>query len=260
MFSKGFKVVHFKIHSEITSRITDKLFNVSQTIIRQRPSLVAVSINSNGGSIIQAKNIVSILKDISYKTSAPVYTFGEDSVFGSANIVLAGANRCFASKHSMIGQLGFSQIITEKSEFNKEYGIATTYCSEATKGKKLDSNTPFTNEDRKWINNVLNEREEELKKELIKLRGDKFHEKGISNEQLNSNLFQKDIIFGQEAHKLGLIDGVATFEQIINTEFPDAKVKLVVNRRLFGYGESAYVPGIFDYISPLALQVMNVKV
>ncbi|EAR98377.2 peptidase family S49 protein (macronuclear) [Tetrahymena thermophila SB210] len=260
MFSKGFKVVHFKIHSNISSRITDKLFNVSQTIIRQRPSLVAVSINSDGGSITQAKNIVSILKDISYKTSAPIYTFGEDRVFGAANIVLVGANRCFSSKHSMIGQFGFSQIITETSEFNKEYGIATTYCSEATKGKKLDSNTPFTEEDKKWINNVLSDREEELKKELIKLRAEKFHEKNLSNEQLNSSLFQKDIVFGQEAQNLGFIDGVATFEQIVNTEFPDAKVKLVVNRRLFGYGDSAYVPGIFDYFSPLALQVMNMKV
>lgn len=52
-----------------------------------------------------------------------------------------------------------------------------------------------------------------------------------------------------------LADGVTTFDSIINTEFPDAKIKLVLNRRLGGFGGSAQYPGagIFDFINPLAL-------
>jgi len=72
------------------------------------PQFLAVTINSGGGDVVQAKNIARLLKNYSLEKRyffeffklfrIPYYTFAEDLCLNSANIILTSGTKSFASK------------------------------------------------------------------------------------------------------------------------------------------------------------------
>lgn len=113
--------------------------------------MIAVSVNSGGGSIVQAKNIVSALKHFSRKTQAPVYCFAEDLVLNSANLILASGNKCYANKYSLIGDFGYTFRTFGLKEFVKDWKIEQSYITAGEKKVRLNSFEDLNPEDAKWI-------------------------------------------------------------------------------------------------------------
>jgi hypothetical protein len=62
-----------------------------------KPVVIAVSIDSTSGSLIQTKNITQFVHNKARKYGVPVYTFAEDACLSSANVLLTSGHKVYAS-------------------------------------------------------------------------------------------------------------------------------------------------------------------
>ena len=62
-----------------------------------KPVVIAVSIDSTSGSLIQTKNITQFIHNKARKYGVPVYTFSEDACLSSANVLLTSGHKVYAS-------------------------------------------------------------------------------------------------------------------------------------------------------------------
>jgi len=198
-----------------------------------QPQIIAVSINSEGGSITQAKNINSIVQKFSRETSAPVFTFAEDFSLGPANIILTAGNKCFASQHSIIGEHSFFYRSFGYKKLLEKYDIQAEYISQGKNKVKINPFEDLTEEGSKWVDGVLDEMEYELKSQVIKNRQEAFQNKKLTNEALEKEVFQTPILTAEEALNYGFIDGISTLEKTVTERYGLMKHVEVMKRGLF---------------------------
>jgi ClpP class serine protease len=74
------------------------LRNILKSRINIRPSAVAVSINSGGGSVTGAKNIAKLLSRFTIEKEIPYLTFVDDLCLGAANIIFSSGYKTYASR------------------------------------------------------------------------------------------------------------------------------------------------------------------
>jgi len=165
----------------------------------ERLAAVLVSVNSPGGSPVQSELLSSYINMKANKCKVPVTMFVEDMAASGGYWIACSGQQVFASKTSIVGSLGviygglgFTELI-----------------------KKVDV---------KIIKAMLGDIHKIFIDHVKKHRGDKL--KGTDEE-----LFNGAIWTGEPAVKLGLIDGIDTVENYIQTKFGDeVKVKRVVNK------------------------------
>ena len=80
-------------------------------------------INSDGGSITSAENILFKLKQFSHEKHVPFYTFAEDTAVSAAYYILSGGDRVFVDNTSQVGSVGiFYNSLSFRKIFEK-YGL-----------------------------------------------------------------------------------------------------------------------------------------
>ncbi|KAL4446070.1 hypothetical protein ABPG74_021609 [Tetrahymena malaccensis] len=218
------RILHVKLYGPIDQAITVKLHQSFKNKQLYDIQLIAVSINSHGGSLIQAKNICTALKYFSQKTSAPVYTFAEDMVLNSANLILSSGNKVFAGKYSLLGDFGYSYQGFGYKGLLENYNVKAEFVHAGEKKVKLNPFQDLKQEDAQWMKNYLLEREYDLKSSVIQTRAQKFHDLKLSNEQVNKELLDKGMIEADQAKQLGLIDGIKTFEELAHEQYHGVKI------------------------------------
>ena len=180
------------LHFKITGPISDKTY---QHIISRLNSttenihLVAVSVNSTGGSMIQAKNINSALHKFALQNGAPVYTFAEDLVLNSANLILLSGHRVYANKFSLIGDFGFSRDWIGLKNFLNSKGVKFDPIHAGETKAKLN---PFKNLDPKdveWFQKIQTENGQALRQEIFNLRKPHFEKKKLNLQKIEKKIF-----------------------------------------------------------------------
>ena len=77
-------------------------------------------INSDGGSITSAENILFKLKQFSHEKHIPFYTFAEDTAVSAAYYILSGGDRVFVDNTSLVGSVGiFYNSLSFRKVFEK---------------------------------------------------------------------------------------------------------------------------------------------
>lgn len=100
------RVYRLKVEGNIDQKLSDEISRGLQNSWPYRPTALLVTINSSGGSIVQAKSISALLKLYSNRYNVPIVTFVEDQCLGSANLLLTSGVKCYANSFSMIGDVG----------------------------------------------------------------------------------------------------------------------------------------------------------
>jgi len=185
------------------------------------PKLLAISINTYQGSYTQAELLVNYLHAFSEKHSCPIYTFAEDIALGPGYYILSSGNKVFADDFSLIGGTSANLNNFDLVEFAKQQGIK--YNLESV-GKFKVRNHPFTeltDENRAWVQKLLDDRISHVKKQLLTLRGNKIpREKESEDLALSGEVFTVD-----KALKLGLVDGIKSLGEVIEKDYYDCVVK-----------------------------------
>jgi len=227
------RVIHIQLHGHVNLRMTENLLQALKYKNYYSVKLIAVSINSTGGSIVQAKNVNSIIKKFSRQTGAPVYTFAENLSFNAANIILTGGHKCYANKFSMLGDFGFYTKKFSVNNLMKDWNIEGEYISEGKNKVKLNPFEDIHSQDGEWLQNILEGLEGELKGEIQRNRGSFFEHKGINQETIENEIYKSPYLLGENAVKYGLIDGIANLNSVLGDKYEGIKRLDVMKRSKF---------------------------
>jgi signal peptide peptidase SppA len=181
---------------------------------------IALLINSPGGSPVQSelicKKIQNLAKEYNQKTKKklPIYAFCEDVAASGGYFLACCADKIYASNSSIIGSIG---VISSGFGFNetiKKLGIERRIHTQGKNKAILDPFSPEKKEDIAIISTIQKDIHDEFINIVKNSRKTKLTGK-------DSDIFNGKFWSGKEALKLGLIDEIGYFEDVLKEEYGD---------------------------------------
>ena len=205
----------------------------------KKAKVVAVSINSPGGSPVQSHLIYSYIKKLAKKKNKKVFVFAEDVAASGGYLIACAGDEIYANSSSIIGSIGVIYSAFGLQELIKKIGVQRRIY---TAGKNKSTLDPFVEEKKEDIDR-LKKIQLELHADFIKVveesRSSKLKKDG------NPELFTGEFWSGSTAKKLGLIDGIGNADDILSERFGEdiiikkfEKPKSWLNKKLSGTSES----------------------
>ncbi|MBF0185747.1 MAG: signal peptide peptidase SppA [Magnetococcales bacterium] len=169
---------------------------------------VIVRINSPGGSPVQAGQVYDEMLRLRHRfPNKPFYAALEDLCASGGYYVAAAAPLIYADQASLVGSIG---VILQGFGFQETLNKLGVESRLLTSGKHkafLNPFGPVDSSEKEHMQSVLNKIHQQFIEAVRKGRGDR-----LKNEQ--ADLFEGLIWTGEEAVKLGLIDGLGSSEWI----------------------------------------------
>ncbi|CAG9330541.1 unnamed protein product [Blepharisma stoltei] len=211
-------VVHFRITGDITEVTTKRVQAHMKKLSYLTPKLLAVSVNSCRGSFVQAEIISDTFKKFSLSKECPFYTFAEDYALGPGYCLLSSGHQAFADIHSILGGISTSFQQLGLQQFAKDFSIEPVFIAAGKNKVRLNPFEKVKQEDEKWIKQLLNSRQELMKKHVLS------HRKNLQvTPQNEKEILGGEIYSAKKAIDVGLIDGVKEISSFAEQEFPGVK-------------------------------------
>ena len=196
----------------------------------KRSPIVALAVNSPGGSPVQSRLIVSRIRELAEKHKKKVIVFVEDVAASGGYMISLAADEIYADETSIIGSIG---VVSASFGFDKAIEKIGVERRVYTAGKNKVSLDPFQPEVKKDVE-YLKKLQLEIHQvfiDMVKLaRGDKLAD--------DDEMFTGRFWTGAVAKELGLIDGLGHLSGVLKERYGD-KTELVLiqaKRGLFGRG------------------------
>lgn len=109
----------------------------------KKPKVVAISINSPGGSPVQSHLIYSYIRQLAKKNDTKVLIFAEDVAASGGYFIACAGDEIFANSSSIIGSIGVISASFGFKDLIKKYGIERRIY---TAGKNKSTLDPFVDE------------------------------------------------------------------------------------------------------------------
>ena len=186
--------------------IIKKAFSLKKALV------VAITINSPGGSPVQSHLIYKLIKEQSKKTKKKVIVFAEDVAASGGYLIACAGDEIYANSSSIIGSIGVISASFGFKNLIEKIGVQRRVY---TAGKNKSTLDPFLEE--------KNEDIERLKKIQLDLHKDFIEvvEKSRNSKLKKSEveLFSGEFWSGSKAKGLGLIDGIGNANEILKEKF-----------------------------------------
>ena len=178
----------------------------------KKAKIVAITINSPGGSPVQSHLIYKFIRAQAKKNKKKVIVFAEDVAASGGYLIACGEDEIYANSSSIIGSIGVIYSSFGFTELIKKIGVERRV---HTAGKNKSSLDPFQEEKSEDIERLKNI-QLDLHKDFIKVveesRGTKLKTDGVE-------LFSGEFWAGSKAKELGLIDGLGNANEILKEKF-----------------------------------------
>jgi len=178
----------------------------------KKAKVIAITINSPGGSPVQSHLIYKFIKDQAKQNKKKVIFFAEDVAASGGYLIACAGDEIYANSSSIIGSIGVIYSSFGFTELIKKIGVERRV---HTAGKNKSTLDPFLDEKNEDIER-LKKIQLDLHKDFIKVvedsRGSKLDKTGIE-------LFSGEFWSGSKAKELGLIDGVGNANEILKEKF-----------------------------------------
>ncbi len=232
-------VISSSNNSEISFKKINKLLKMA---LLYRPKIIAVLINSPGGSPVQSELIYKRLIQLSKDNDIPIYAFIEDVAASGGYYIACGAEKIFGLSNSIVGSIGVISTGFGFTELIKKIGVERRVYTQGENKNILDPFSIEKEEDVKIIKSIQEDIYGNFKDVVIKSRGSRL---------INTDIFTGQVWSGLKAKELGLIDEIGDIYSVMKGEFgEDIKLKFIQERQsLFGsLKESIGIESIIDYI------------
>ncbi|MAZ40419.1 MAG: S49 family peptidase [Legionellales bacterium] len=168
---------------------------------------VMLYIDSPGGSPVQAGEVYQHLHYLEKQNpKTKVYAVCTDMCASGAYYIAAGANYIYADKASLVGSIGVLMNGFGFVDTLQKLGISRRLLTAGSEKGFLDPFSPMKPQDQAYMQNMLNVIHQQFINAVQTGRGTR-----LKNDPL---LFSGLVWTGQQALPLGLIDGIATPEQV----------------------------------------------
>ena len=180
----------------------------------KKAKVIAISINSPGGSPVQSHLIYKFIRDKAKKNKKKVIVFAEDVAASGGYLIACAGDEIYANSSSIIGSIGVIYSSFGFTELIKKIGVERRV---HTAGKNKSTLDPFLdekNEDIERLKNIQLDLHEDFIRVVEESRGTKLNKSEIE-------LFSGEFWSGSKAKKLGLIDGIGNANEILREKFVD---------------------------------------
>ena len=175
--------------------IIKKAFSLKKALV------VAITINSPGGSPVQSHLIYKLIKEQSKKTKKKVIVFAEDVAASGGYLIACAGDEIYANSSSIIGSIGVISASFGFKNLIEKIGVQRRVY---TAGKNKSTLDPFLDEKEEDINRLKNI-QLEIHQDFIDVVEESRKEK--LNKNSGIELFSGEFWAGKKAKELGLIDG-----------------------------------------------------
>ena len=218
--------------------------SIKKAFSENKPSAVAIIINSPGGSPVQSSLIYQRVRYLADKKDVPILVFIEDVAASGGYWLSCIGDEIFADKASIVGSIGVISASFGFTEAIEKLGVERrVYTTGKSKGS-LDPFKPERPEDVKMLKNIMNDTQKAFNDLVNHRRGKKLKDDGT--------IFTGAFWSGEQALELGLIDGIGEIRSVLRERF-GSKVKLKYITKKKGF-----ISGILQSsLSPLVKNVIN---
>ncbi|KAL4422240.1 hypothetical protein ABPG77_009715 [Micractinium sp. CCAP 211/92] len=202
-----------------------------------RPAACAVSINSPGGSAVQADLIYSLIRRLSKSSGIPVYTFAEDVAASGGYWLMCAGDKSYALETSLVGSIGVVSATFGAVDAAQRLGIQRRVYTAGEAKVQLDPFLPVTPEQEARLRDIMDDLHDAFKDRVRSSRGKRLAA-GKDGE-----LFSGRAWTGRQALKLGLVDGLGDMRSVMQEQYGEKARFLLCSetpqpgiRDLFGLG------------------------
>lgn len=192
-------------------KLLDKAFAMEDAPV------VAISINSPGGSPVQSRLICDRIRALAAEKEKPVLVFCEDLAASGGYMIACGGDEIFADPASVVGSIGVISAGFGFTGAMERLGVERRIKTAGDSKVLADPFSAETDAQRARMERLL----EGVHKQFIALvkarRGDKL--------KAGVELFDGSIFTGEEALEAGLIDGLGEARSVLRERFGD-KVRI----------------------------------
>ena len=178
----------------------------------KKAKVVAITINSPGGSPVQSHLIYKFIKTLAKKNKKKVMVFAEDVAASGGYLIACAGDEIYANSSSIIGSIGVIYSSFGFTELIKKIGVERRV---HTAGKNKSTLDPFLDEKKEDIER-LKTIQLDLHKDFIKVveesRGSKLNRSDIE-------LFSGEFWSGSKAKELGLVDQIGNANEVLKEKF-----------------------------------------
>ena len=198
-------------------------FSSQEEIIKKafsikKASVVAVTINSPGGSPVQSHLIYKFIREQAKKNKKKVMVFAEDVAASGGYLISCAGDEIYANSSSIIGSIGVIYSSFGFKDLIQKIGVQRRVY---TAGKNKSTLDPFLDEKQEDIERLKNI-QLELHKDFINVVEESRATK--LKKETGIELFSGEFWSGRKAKDLGLIDGIGNADQILRKKFGEEVV------------------------------------
>lgn len=179
---------------------------------------VLLSINSPGGSPVQAGQVYDEIKrQQKLHPDIKVYAVISDIGASGAYYIAAAADEIYADKASLVGSIGVVSPSFGFVDLMKKLGVERRLLTSGDHKGMLDPFSPLKPEEKQFWQSVLDTTHKQFIDEVKKGRGDRL--------KITPDLFSGLVWSGEQAEKLGLIDGLGSRDSVARDVIHQTKFK-----------------------------------
>jgi protease IV len=174
---------------------------------------VLILINTPGGSPVQSAEIHQWLMKLRKENpDKKVAVYGADSMTSGGYMIATGADEIYVNRSTITGSIGVIMKNFGYVDIMKKVGVERRVFTAGKNKNRMDSFKPISKDDKAKFYTVLDQLHEHFIELVKETRKDKL--KGPDSE-----LFSGDFWTGEEALKLGLVDGLSDFRSVLKDKF-----------------------------------------
>ncbi|MEJ6781178.1 S49 family peptidase [Aminobacter sp. Piv2-1] len=202
--------------------------------------VVAISVNSPGGSPVQARLIYKRIRDLAAEKNKKVLVFVEDLAASGGYMIAVAGDEIIADPSSIVGSIGVVSSSFGFPELLKKIGVERRVY---TAGKNKATLDPFQPEKKEDVDR-LKKLQVEVHETFIELVKERRGAKLKDDPDLFTGLFWS----GKRSLELGLVDGLGDMRTVLKDRYgPKTELRLITpprglfGRRLGMFGSSSPV-------------------
>lgn len=188
------------------NKLIEKMFKL------EKLDAVCLTINSPGGSPVQAEIIASRIINLAKEKEVPVYSFVEDVAASGGYWLACAGEKIFASQSSIVGSIGVISSGFGFHEAIEKLGVERRVYTEGKTKSVLDPFKPAKDSDIKIIKKIQKDIHEHFVGTVKARRAGRL----TQNDDI---LFNGEFWAGQTAVDFGLVDGINDVYSFIKEEF-----------------------------------------
>lgn len=174
---------------------------IERAFRKGKPSAVALSINSPGGSPAQSSLIAARIRRLAEEKEVPVHAFVEDVAASGGYWLACAADQIWVDESSIVGSIGVISASFGFHDFIARYGVERRVHTAGKDKSMLDPFRPERPEDVERLTAIQSQIHQSFIDHVRQRRGDR-----LSTED---DLFNGAFWVGSRGVELGLADGIA---------------------------------------------------